>query len=92
MRRRGRGARHRCSVTTKIRYRDEAEAKAALRTIQAKGEQREQTPNRVYECEFCNGWHMTHKQITVAWGPIDYSQSKYPTPGSARSKRGRSKD
>lgn len=46
--------------TQKVRYRDEKSAIAAMRWIVGHftGES-EVVPARVYECEFCHGWHLT---------------------------------
>jgi len=44
----------------KVRYRDQREAKHAILAIKFKGERREQSPVRAYECQKCHGWHLTH--------------------------------
>ncbi|WP_181428807.1 hypothetical protein [Modestobacter versicolor] len=47
---------------TKRRYRDEAVAQLALARIQTVGEAREKTPQRVYRCPRCRGWHLTSRE------------------------------
>lgn len=45
----------------KVRYPDHAGAVKALHTITTKGERRDVTPARAYECGRCNGWHLTSR-------------------------------
>lgn len=42
----------------KVRYTDHKEAVAHLRWINNVSTA-DKTPCRVYECEYCNGWHLT---------------------------------
>ena len=42
----------------------EASAKAALFEVRSSKELRYHTPIRVYRCEKCSGWHLTHQSIT----------------------------
>lgn len=48
----------RCNVTRKRRFRDHFEAIKALRRLQARST-RDTVPQRVYECDACEGWHLT---------------------------------
>lgn len=49
----------------KRRYRDQAEAQAALRGFRNYS-QRSKTPCRAYECEACRGWHITARKTWSA--------------------------
>lgn len=49
----------RCDRTGKHRYRDENDAREAL--ARAKHKPRDRYPQRVYQCPFCGGWHLTSK-------------------------------
>lgn len=46
-------------VCVKERYRDQAEAAAAMARIQADIEAGKRAPVRVYPCQHCHGWHTT---------------------------------
>lgn len=45
----------------KRRYRDEIAAKLALTNVKQKGDAREKTPRRAYQCPKCHGWHLTSR-------------------------------
>lgn len=57
--RRARNTTHTCRGKT--RFRDQDEATQAMHRIQGKGDQRQKTPQRVYECPDCRGWHLTSR-------------------------------
>ena len=57
----------RCPLTGKVRYDNEAIAKAALDLIQARSTRRV-VPCRAYGCVLCGGWHLTHKP---SWREVD---------------------
>lgn len=52
--------RHRCPNGGKTRYRDQAEARRALRKFAARST-REKFPVRAYFCAACRGWHLTSR-------------------------------
>ena len=54
---------------TKRRYRDEAAAELALARIAEAGDAREKTPQRVYRCPRCRGWHLTSWPATLPESP-----------------------
>lgn len=54
---RRRKRRNRCR-SGKTRFRSQSEAIHSLHRFQ-KTSVREVVPKRVYQCEFCNGWHLT---------------------------------
>lgn len=47
--------------TKKVRYRDEKSAILAMRWANDRL-QGDVMPSRVYECEFCHGWHLTSQE------------------------------
>jgi hypothetical protein len=51
--------------TGKVRYSSEASSSRALRTIQRRS-QEAVVPVRVYECESCEGWHLTSQPFSAA--------------------------
>jgi hypothetical protein len=51
----------------KKRYRSHREAVRALHLISTKGDDRQKTPRRVYECENCLGYHLTSQET---WGKV----------------------
>lgn len=50
-----------CGKTGKTRYRDHIAAKLGLANIQTYGDTRGKTPQRVYYCHDCGGWHLTSR-------------------------------
>jgi hypothetical protein len=46
----------------KVRYRDRAEALAALRTIEQVMANRDKRPRSPYECVACHGVHLTSRE------------------------------
>lgn len=50
----------------KKRYRDRQEAERALRNIMARST-RDRVPRRVYECDLCNGCHLTSRRDVLEW-------------------------
>lgn len=54
----------RCRRTGKRRYRDHEEAVGSLQKI-GNNSTREVVPVRAYECDFCDGWHVTSQEV---WG------------------------
>lgn len=44
----------------KVRFPDRHRAKMAVRTI--RNNKSKPTRMRAYECEYCNGWHLTSKK------------------------------
>jgi hypothetical protein len=59
------GRKHPRSCSGKKRYRDEQEAKRALRNL-ATNSSRDTIPVRWYECANCHGYHIT-KQAEWSW-------------------------
>ncbi len=57
-------ASERCNVTRKRRFRDHFEAIKALRRLQERST-RDTVPQRVYECDACEGWHLASQKV---WG------------------------
>lgn len=53
--------RRRQNACGKRRYRDHAEAVAALRLVRASGG-RPVVPARCYSCDRCGGWHLTSQR------------------------------
>lgn len=52
--------RKKATACGKRRFRDQLEAKSALRTIRTDGSpRRDRTPARAYHCHICKGWHLT---------------------------------
>lgn len=51
----------RCWKTGKVAFRDERSAKISQQNI-ADNSDRRRKPIRVYQCEFCNDWHMTSRE------------------------------
>jgi hypothetical protein len=48
--------------TQKLRLPDHKAAVSRLQMLQWNHPTREYLPVRVYECEFCKGWHLTSKE------------------------------
>lgn len=57
-------ASERCNVTRKRRFRDHFETIKALHRLQERST-RDTVPQRVYECDACEGWHLTSQKV---WG------------------------
>lgn len=57
-------ASERCNVTRKRRFRDHFEAIKALHRLQERST-RDTVQQRVYECDACEGWHLTSQKV---WG------------------------
>lgn len=58
-----------CSITGKRTYRDRLDALIAMSNITAHNHQQphrayHRTPCRVYQCPYCQGWHLTSQTLT----------------------------
>jgi len=48
--------------TGKVRYRDRASAQYVLSSLGEPDKRRRVSPNRIYQCHLCNGWHLTSQE------------------------------
>lgn len=57
-----------CTKTNKTRFPDEDHANKRMNAIQR--HPNKQVPTRVYQCEFCRGWHLTKRPANEVEGSV----------------------